>query len=100
MSDRELNEAFARAREDQNRNLHIVPEGQRPCPICGRLMETQSRHNHIVDVCHEHGIWLDKDELPAIMARLRQRQRDDMRRARRDGKMSGALWGWWSLLFD
>lgn len=43
----------------------------RPCPVCHRLM---NRHNYarrsgvIIDVCAQHGIWFDRDELAAILS--------------------------------
>lgn len=61
-----------------------------------------------VDVCDEHGIWLDSGELEAITAGLRKRFRRTRgvalkaatRRAKKQGRTQGALFGWWSLLFD
>lgn len=41
-----------------------------PCPECGQLM---NRNNFakvsgvIVDICKQHGVWFDLDELPAII---------------------------------
>ena len=77
--------------DDENRRL--VPEGQRPCPICGEKMQTRTEFDVIVDVCIKHGMWLDKNELGRILesykgsavqtARRRseyERGRDDMRR--------------------
>ena len=77
--------------DDENRRL--VPEGQRPCPICGEKMQTRTEFDVIVDLCPQHGMWLDKNELGRILesykgsavqtARLRseyERGRDDMRR--------------------
>jgi Zn-finger nucleic acid-binding protein len=46
----------------------------RPCAVCGELM---NRINYgresgvIIDVCREHGIWFDADELARILAWLR-----------------------------
>jgi len=47
-------------------NATKVAEGQRPCPICGNAMRTQSYGLLQMDVCVKHGIWLDKGELRAI----------------------------------
>lgn len=83
-------------------NESIVPEGQRPCPICGKIMMGESNRGVRVDVCEEHGIWLDSGELPKIIAAIRGKQmrttRKQIHSARRQGKIDGALWGWWSLL--
>ena len=96
----ELKNAFDDIRNESRSNDRLVREGNRPCPICGSIMALESRFNVIVDVCREHGIWLDKGELPRITERIECHQRVEVRKARRDGKVSGALWGWWSLLGD
>ena len=81
-----------------------VREGDRPCPVCGQRMRLETKRPVTVDVCPEHGIWLDRGELDTILGQMRIRQRRRHRgavqRARRDGKVSGAFFGWWSLLFD
>mgnify|MGYP004311724739 CR=1 FL=1 len=65
-----------------------------------------------MDVCEEHGVWLDKGELETIVAkvedlvgaRLRGSRRSAVRRARqsgkREGKIAGATFGFWSFLGD
>jgi Zn-finger nucleic acid-binding protein len=46
-----------------------------PCPDCGHLM---NRNNFakasgvIVDICKQHGVWFDADELPAIVDFIRK----------------------------
>ena len=50
-----------------NENRNLVPEGERPCPICGGKMKTQTEFDVIVDVCPQHGVWLDKNELGRIL---------------------------------
>ena len=46
-----------------------------PCPDCGQLM---NRNNFakasgvIVDICKQHGVWFDTDELPAIIEFVRK----------------------------
>jgi Zn-finger nucleic acid-binding protein len=66
-----------------------------PCPDCGQLM---NRNNFakasgvIVDICKQHGVWFDADELPSIigfiqkggmeLARQRERNEIDYERAR------------------
>lgn len=61
-----------------------------PCPDCGKLM---NRNNFakasgvIVDMCKQHGVWFDADELPAIiefirkggMKIAREREKNDLR---------------------
>ena len=85
-------------------NDSIVPPGERLCPICQEKMEIESQHDIIIDVCPQHGMWLDRGELPKMIARVRSGNTIDrieqVRRARRDGKVSGAMFGMWSLLLD
>jgi len=46
-----------------------------PCPDCGQLM---NRNNFakasgvIVDICKQHGVWFDADELPTIIEFIRK----------------------------
>src|SRR5262249_10356041 len=46
----------------------------RPCPVCRELM---NRRNYgqdsgvILDICKEHGVWFDADELARILAWIR-----------------------------
>ncbi len=46
-----------------------------PCPDCGELM---NRNNFakvsgvILDICKEHGVWFDADELPSIIEFIRK----------------------------
>jgi Zn-finger nucleic acid-binding protein len=81
-----------------------IAEGHRACPVCGDRMHIERKKNVSIDVCPEHGIWLDKGELESIISainsRARRGRRDAVRRAKRDGKVQGAFWGWWSLLGD
>lgn len=60
-----------------------------PCPDCGQLM---NRNNFarasgiIVDICKQHGVWFDADELPSIigfiqkggMELARQREKNEL----------------------
>jgi Zn-finger nucleic acid-binding protein len=45
-----------------------------PCPVCGQLM---NRVNFarcsgvIVDLCRQHGVWFDRDELSSIVEFIR-----------------------------
>lgn len=91
-------QAFARHNES------LVPTGQRPCPICGEKMSTESRGPATVDVCAQHGMWLDNGELHSILdaarARTAKQYRSKIDRAERDGRVSGALLGVWALALD
>lgn len=71
-------------RTDQLTKVNYVP-----CPDCGELM---NRNNFakasgvIVDICKQHGVWFDSDELPKIidfiqkggMEIARQRERNEL----------------------
>jgi Zn-finger nucleic acid-binding protein len=50
------------------------PVVYRPCPVCKQLMN-RNNYGHesgvIIDVCREHGIWFDAEELARILAWLR-----------------------------
>lgn len=90
---------------ETDRNAELVKPGERPCPICGQLMQLELYNGVQIDVCPAHGMWLDNGELMSIMSRVpsgtspaavRRRIRD----ARREGKISGALLGAWSLFLD
>jgi Zn-finger nucleic acid-binding protein len=46
----------------------------RPCAVCGALMNRQNygrKSGVILDVCRAHGIWFDADELPRVLAWIR-----------------------------
>lgn len=81
-----------------------VPAGERPCPICGQKMEVEPHGPVEVDICRRHGIWLDNGELTKILLQAGNRRgsliRRRMKKARRDGKMSGMLFDVWSLFWD
>jgi len=85
-------------------NDKLVPPGQRPCPICGQMMAVEARQGVSIDVCAAHGMWLDNGELRPLVELAASKGRlgcvEMVRRARREGKVSGAMFGLWSLLFD
>jgi hypothetical protein len=41
-----------------------------PCPVCGDTMEFQQKEGVSIDVCLEHGIWLDAGEIDAIVGKI------------------------------
>jgi|SaaInlStandDraft_1057018.scaffolds.fasta_scaffold24121_2 Zn-finger nucleic acid-binding protein len=85
-------------------NTELVPEGERKCPICDDAMETHKENGVSIDVCKEHGVWTDVGEIEKIIGRATRRSRASERhvisRARSDGKLKGAFFGWWSFLLD
>lgn len=90
------------------RDADAPVHGQRACPICGQLMLVEQLSAVEIDTCPSHGIWLDHDELASVLSTTtkhaprpsRRRTIELMRQAKREGKVSGALLGFWSLLLD
>lgn len=80
-------------------NAKMVPEGKRGCPICKAPMQTQRNEAETIDVCEEHGVWLDRFELERMfLARARRRARMTKRQVG-DAFEKGQLDGWfWGLL--
>lgn len=85
-------------------NEALVPAGQRPCPICKEIMQVETEHGIEVDVCPSHGVWLDRRELRRIASRVLSGEKLSriaaIDRAKRQGKLSGAVFGLWSLWVD
>lgn len=75
-------------------NAAIVPEGARACPICGAKMTTARRGDDAIDVCEDHGIWLDRFELERMFLR---RARAAGRRVAR-AKRQPLVGFWWGLM--
>ena len=78
---------------------------RRTCPVCGQPMLKQRMVGGvIIDACKQHGLWLDKGELAAIVCRARGFNqfefRNRIRRAKFAGRADGLLFGWFSFLFD
>lgn len=66
-------------------NRELVAEGNRPCPICGTKMASEKREGVLIDVCVDHGVWLDKGELESVLLRSRSDAvKDAMRSAGQD----------------
>jgi Zn-finger nucleic acid-binding protein len=80
--DQKTFEAIAAAREARGEVLGALPAHEhgtvtlaevhyRPCPCCAKLM---NRYNYahisgvVLDVCKEHGLWFDRDELRQVLA--------------------------------
>ena len=65
-------------------------------------------HRTPVDVCEEHGVWLDKGELEAVVRRVHRKHRlagyERMKWAEKEGRYSGKIMGWLlgplAFLFD
>lgn len=72
----------------------LEPVIYRPCPECRQRMNrvNYARHSGVVlDVCRDHGIWFDRDELRRVLAfiqgggldKAREREVEDLKEARR-----------------
>lgn len=86
-------------------NAQAVKPGERPCPICGALMNVERFHGVQIDTCPAHGIWLDNGELFSVTSQQSSAfnpvaVRRRVREAKRQGQISGALLGVWALLLD
>ncbi len=84
-------------------NAEIVQEGKRACPICGEEMRTATENNLIIDVCDEHGVWLDSGELEKIKLKISSKnnrsKRKAIAKAKEEGVKDGVIFGWWALFF-
>ena len=76
------------------------------CPFCGESMRVEHRRGVEIDVCDEHGIWLDRGELERILERA-QASEDSPEpaapsrataSARRPPPAAGS--SWWAYLID
>ena len=76
-----------------------------PCPMCSKLMNRVNfaHCSHVVvDVCHEHGTWFDKDELRRIvefirtggMEKSRAIEMEELDRRRSEARMSPGTGAW------
>jgi Zn-finger nucleic acid-binding protein len=79
-------------------------EQARPCPVCGETMVFKQVLFNTVDICEDHGIWLDKGELESIISRLKRSGRRASYKAAREGREEGRIEFWLlgplSFLFD
>lgn len=79
--DKFLNQFRAHAEEKfefwhtNTENRSIVPEGERPCPICNKPMETEAVRQITIDVCSKHGSWLDQGELKGLLKVLSEEKK-------------------------
>ena len=85
--DRAVFEQLGASRERQGAVLGVLPAPTappmaamepvhyRPCPACTKRMNRMNyarRSGVVLDVCKEHGIWFDKDELRRVLAFISQ----------------------------
>ncbi len=99
----------AKGTSDSGKAAHVdeIRQGKLPCPMCGQAMRIERKQRIEVDVCPDHGVWLDKGELEEIARAVRDRTQTFQRslrrvavaKAKRDGRFVAAQFGFWSLLF-
>ncbi|WP_373467342.1 zf-TFIIB domain-containing protein [Geothrix sp. 21YS21S-4] len=72
----------------------LEPVRYRPCPACGQRMNRVNyakRSGVVLDVCRDHGLWFDRDELRRVLAfiagggldRAREREIQELKEVRR-----------------
>lgn len=85
-------------------NDDLVAPGKRHCPICGFLMESRLQAGLNVDVCADHGMWLDNGKFDTIASTVSvssaRKLRWELEKAQRRGKLKGMFFGWWSFFID
>lgn len=75
--------AVLRVIEQNFHNLHPPKIRYVPCPDCKTLMNRNnfaSSSGVIIDLCRQHGVWFDADELPKIIEFIRKGGLDHQRR--------------------
>ena len=76
----------------------------RPCPVCASPLTVVRKGTLQLDVCDDHGIWLDKGELEELIRRGRlgeaTRRHFAVERSKESARLSGWLLGPLSFLFD
>jgi Zn-finger nucleic acid-binding protein len=49
-----------------------VAKPERPCAVCGRMMEPVSLGTVALDRCEAHGVWFDRNELADLLAQSKK----------------------------
>ena len=72
-----------------------------PCPVCSETMTPREVQGVLVATCDKHGMWLEPGDLDRIrrkgFASGRNRRRASLDRMRRDARLEGWIFGFWSL---
>lgn len=60
---------------------HAESDEPRLCPVCGERMAFFKQFDIVMDVCEDHGVWLDQGELATLLERTywHRRENDDGR---------------------
>lgn len=79
-------------------------QSSRPCPVCGETMDSENKYLNEVEVCENHGIWLEKGQLESIVARVKRTRRRTSQEAISEARKEGMLEMWFfgpiAFLFD
>jgi Zn-finger nucleic acid-binding protein len=70
------------------------------CPVCTGEMSKRSSWEVEIDLCAQHGIWLDKGELARIIESFAEQDRQSLDSGggdRQQGRYEGMFLGWLSL---
>lgn len=74
----------------------------RRCPVCAAQLKVLKKASLTIDVCDEHGVWLDRGELEALMKRgqlgRKARRRIEEAARREEQQRTGGLLAILSLL--
>ena len=74
------------------------------CPKCGYEMVLEKYQGVEIEVCNDHGVWLDAGELEAIEKKALRKQKyldfHEKMAAKREGKIQGMIFGILSFLWD
>ena len=91
---------------DSHPHAHPATVSYVPCPDCGELMNRSNfarSSGVIIDICRQHGVWFDADELPKILsfinsgglARQREKEKialaDERQKLRDDARRLAAM---------
>lgn len=63
---------------------HEESDEPRLCPVCGERMTFFKQFDIVMDVCEEHGVWLDQGELATLLERTYWYRRDNAQHQKRD----------------
>lgn len=56
-----------------------LPDPVRPCPVCGAVMSRKASGVTELDVCMQHGVWFDRDELERFIGWVQERAERHLR---------------------
>jgi Zn-finger nucleic acid-binding protein len=72
----------------------------RRCPVCAEEMNSETQFGVCVDLCEEHGIWLDKGELESLLSRKEGRWRERVEAVQTRASSDRWKWLFWGVLWS